>query len=641
MRFRLAVGLLFLVLAGSIIWFVREKLSTEPAAAPAETARTDPRVSYTGPFHNVHPDVKYVGDTVCSQCHADKAESYRQHGMGRSLRPIADVIDMQRYHEGVRNPFEAFQSQLFVDRRDDHIWHRQTHFDTQGKPAIRFDAEVHFVIGSGERGHSYLTNREGYLFQTAISWYTQKRVWDMSPGFGSGLRLRPIVAECLFCHSNRVEPVEHSLNRYHLPIFRGHAIGCERCHGPGERHAETTRPEDIVNPNSHKTTADGQPLRLSWQLREAICQQCHLEGKTRVSMQDRQLFDYRPGLPLHEFWAVFVPANEPAGDHPAVSHVEQMYTSRCFLGSSNEDKLGCASCHDPHRHLGPQQRVSWYRQRCLTCHQQRYPDCSLPRDVRLQKNAQDSCIDCHMPRYAPSDIAHTAATDHRIPREPSRPSRSVSHEKAPASAAPLKAFYDPWLRPEERESPRYLALALAQIARDKKEMLDSLSLALHLLEEALVEHPRDLALWEAKGTCLLLLQQRLPEALAAFQGVLAEVPNDEGALKLAGLASLQLGEYKSAVDYWRRAAALNPWMADYRASLALALSRLGQWDEALRTCRKAIELDPFNAQARVLLAVCLHRRGDKAQAQAEFEQVRALQAPDFDMLRELFLKETR
>jgi tetratricopeptide (TPR) repeat protein len=353
------------------------------------------------------------------------------------------------------------------------------------------------------------------------------------------------------------------------------------------------------------------------------------------------LFDYRPGLPLHEFWAVFVPANEPPGDHPAVSHVEQMYSSRCFQRGPSEDKLGCVSCHDPHQHVGPQQRVTWYRQRCLECHSQRYPACSLSRAVRLQKNAQDSCIDCHMPRYAPSDIAHTAATDHRILREPAKPSRSLAHERGTAALVPLRDFYDSGLTPKERQSPRYLALALVQIARDKKEMFDSLPLALRLLEEALVEDPRDLGLWEAKGTCLLLLQQRMPEALAAFQRVLAEVPNNEMVLKLAGLASLQLGEYEKSVDYWHRAAALNPWMADYRASHALALSQMGRWDEALRASRKAIELDPFNSQARVLLAVCLHRRGYKTQAQIEFERVRALQPPDFDTLRELFLKETR
>jgi len=236
---------------------------------------------------------------------------------------------------------------------------------------------------------------------------------------------------------------------------------------------------------------------------------------------------------------------------------------------------------------------------------------------------------------------HAAVTDHRIPREPGKPSRfSPPREEAPVIAAPLRPFYARWLTPAERKSPRDLGLALVQLARDKQEHLDALPLALHLLEDALAEHPRDLGVWEAKATCLLLLGQRLPEALAACERVLAAAPEDEVALKLAGLVSLQLEEYETAQGYWRRAMTLNPWMAEYRANFALALSRTGQWEEALRTCRKALDLDPFNAQARTLLAVCLHRQGDKSGALAEFDKVRALQPPDLDMLWEQFRRET-
>ena len=38
--------------------------------------------------------------------------------------------------------------------------------------------------------------------------------------------------------------------------------------------------------------------------------------------------------------------------------------------------------------------------------------------ARRRISPDDSCIQCHMPPYAASDVIHTASTDHRIPRKP-------------------------------------------------------------------------------------------------------------------------------------------------------------------------------------------------------------------------------
>ncbi len=93
---------------------------------------------------------------------------------------------------------------------------------------------------------------------------------------------------------------------------------------------------------------------------------------------DRQAEDYRPGLPFFEFWTVLVPASGQ-DDHRAVGQVEQMHESRCFRAS--QGRLGCISCHDPHELPAPEERVSYYRERCLECHAEQ--GCSLPAAVRL------------------------------------------------------------------------------------------------------------------------------------------------------------------------------------------------------------------------------------------------------------------
>src|SRR5687768_7805822 len=47
------------------------------------------------PYKNVHPGVKYVGDTACARCHADIAESFRRHPMGRSLTTAAEAAERE------------------------------------------------------------------------------------------------------------------------------------------------------------------------------------------------------------------------------------------------------------------------------------------------------------------------------------------------------------------------------------------------------------------------------------------------------------------------------------------------------------------------------------------------------------------
>lgn len=115
-------------------------------------------------------------------------------------------------------------------------------------------------------------------------------------------------------------------NRYRQPIFQGHAIGCERCHGPGELHVRKPEPVGDELPNIVN------PAKLQPMLREAVCQQCHLQGDIRVVRAGRSLTDYRPGLPLPSIESVFVKA-ENFDKTRFFGQVEQMSESRCFRES--------------------------------------------------------------------------------------------------------------------------------------------------------------------------------------------------------------------------------------------------------------------------------------------------------------------
>src|SRR5438874_2558132 len=74
---------------------------------PATPSQTDPRLSFPSAYRNTRPEVAYVADEVCADCHGDKAETFHQHPMGRSLAPVASVAAQQRYDDAVHNPFDS------------------------------------------------------------------------------------------------------------------------------------------------------------------------------------------------------------------------------------------------------------------------------------------------------------------------------------------------------------------------------------------------------------------------------------------------------------------------------------------------------------------------------------------------------
>jgi hypothetical protein len=126
--------------------------------------------------------VKYVGDAVCARCHADIAETFRRRPMGRSLAPISAAPAVGFDRPSGTTTFGAGPSRYTINRRGGCEIHRET-FGDGGRVLAEVEAEVKYALGSGTRGISYLVEHDGRLFQSPISWYSQKHQWDLSAGF--------------------------------------------------------------------------------------------------------------------------------------------------------------------------------------------------------------------------------------------------------------------------------------------------------------------------------------------------------------------------------------------------------------------------------------------------------------------------
>ncbi len=614
---------------------------TTPIEGSAQWKFSDPRLTYPTPYRNVRPEVNYVGDAACAGCHISHSDKYRQHPMGRSLATVANATPLERYDLHAHNPFKAGLFTYRIEQEKDGVRHAESVDGRSGLAVAETSAKVNYVVGSGRNGRAYLIDRDGYLFASPITWYPIKGIWDLSPGYEKNNPHfgRPITPSCLFCHANHADHVSGTANRYRTPNFHGEAIGCERCHGPGELHVQR-RAEEMPVTGLDETIVN--PSKLEHSLREAVCQQCHLQGHQRVLRQGTDTFDYRPGLPFQLFMSDFVDPPKETDEAKFVGSVEQMYASTCFQKGEGAGKLGCISCHDPHSVPLPERKVAFYRDRCMNCHKDR--GCNLPLAARPENN----CVACHMPPTG-SDLRHTTITDHRVLRQPEAKRPKPLAMKAPPDQRPatkeatLVNFHAHLIPSPGPEDDRDLAIALMREADRRKTTGTGRGLverALPLLDAAIQRDENDVVALEARGNVLWDLRRR-DEAAADYDRVLKLAPGREGTLFLAADLALRLGQLDTARLYVERAIQVNPWRWEYHLTLAKVYAQGNDWASAAKECREVHKLYATNPESRHLLVGSLLRQKDKAEAKREFDILMELNPPKPEELRRWFEQQMR
>jgi len=298
--------------------------------------------------------------------------------------------------------------------------------------------------------------------------------------------------------------------------------------------------------------------------------------------------------------------------------------------------MGCISCHDPHRMPQADQRIAYYRERCLRCHQDKA--CSLPVDVRLAKNKADDCIACHMPPFSTADITHTAATDHRVLRRLGKAGGALKTSLASKDVPDIAHFNQSASSFKDLAAARALGIAaieLVRVSEHPERERPRVQSALPLVEQALHTWPDDVAAWEARGNGLFVLD-RYEDALASFEHVLSLAPQREQALVGAAAMARAVGHDELEFGYWQRALAVNPTSLQYRLGLANNLAKRKDWTNAVAECRKVLQQYPASMQARLLLAAYYRQHGDKASARIEFERFLALNPPNAEGLKRWF-----
>jgi len=558
------------------------------------------------------PSQGFVGSQVCAECHKSIADQFQQHPMARSLELVSVVSDGSADSAQTIKPNSDVTfhppgpREYRVETTTEVMRHHELARDRNGQVIYDQSMPVAFAVGSGRRGRSYLLDRQGWLSVSPIAWYANGARWDLSPGYAPGGHQRfdrRAELRCLFCHSGRLNHESRHSARLNDPPFQEVAIGCERCHGPGTDHVSWHRDGPAVRRDTSDPIVN--PATLEPALRESVCNQCHLQGDVEILRYGRAYRDFRPGEHLGETWTTFVGDSGVSEDQQtvAISHVQQMRESRCYTAS--DGRLGCISCHDPHRLPSVEERLDFYRTRCLECHAQR--GCRLPLERR--RSQQNSCIACHMTQLEASDVPHTAQTDHRL----RRPSSQRSLTETGPSAASLTVFDQRAYRLPASESLRARLLLQSEDVELEPDPRTArqVEIALRRVWQAA---PDDIPVIDALAL-MLAIQRRGPEAVALWKKALDLRPDDDDddiLVSLAGYFEAQQNWSQAAI-YFQRLARLRPWQASIHGRHSFALGNLGKLEEAVRAAELAVQHDPSNVRSIQWLGELHRRRGQESE----------------------------
>jgi tetratricopeptide (TPR) repeat protein len=546
------------------------------------------------PYLNHGDSATYVGINTCKTCHLNIYETFIETGMGKSFDNATKLKTSALFGSNITvyDKYSDFHYYPFF--RDDTM--KILEFRLKGKDTIYKRIEnVSYIIGSGQHTNSHMMIRNGFLTQMPVTFYTQKKHWDLPPGFEEGHNTRfnrRIGLECMSCHNSYPDFNLGSENKYaSLP----NGIDCERCHGPGSIHVKQKSKGQIIDTSKYIDYSIVNPGKLKPDLQFDICQRCHLQGNA-VLKNGHTFYDFKPGQKLSDFLTVFLPKYSNAEDEFIMaSHADRLKQSQCFIQSKKQksndnlrpykNTMTCVTCHNPHQSV-KFQKDEFFNAKCNNCHSNSTSKkCSANKKILTSTN--NNCVSCHMPRSGSIDIPHVTVHDHfiRKPKSNTAVKRAKEflglyaiNENNPDAEIKAMAYINQYEKFEKK--PLYLDSADVYVSKLRKEpLMKHLHIIVHLnfLKNKYEEIIKVVETFDKNK----LLNQ-----------VLVKKSYDNADAWLCyriGEAYQYKSDFVKAQDYYQQASKLAPFFPDFLNKYGSSCLNNNNLKQALNTFQKLIK----------------------------------------------------
>jgi tetratricopeptide (TPR) repeat protein len=370
-------------------WLLSRALLQQGDAAGAAAALKDAR-GFGEDDPTAPEPAPFVGAAGCAGCHKTIHRNQQSSRHARTFH-VADALSAAiPVPEGpVVDPYN--KKVVHTIRREPGGIGWETKVEGRAYRAL-----VAYAFGSGDRGLTPVGRDESGTFrEMRLSHYGDRQGWDLTTGLSPspndphdylGDPQSPdLVRRCIHCHTTDARAARDRIE----PLASDHAIGCERCHGPGGNHLKAVE-LGLKLPDQSPDLAIARPKLASAAQVVALCAQCHSPRGREVHPSD--------------FDAVRFQATT-------------LTWSRCYTESGGG--LSCITCHDPHRNA--ETSAAFYESKCLACHGSPPPEKSsggetphaTTRRAPCPVNPANDCLKCHMPLNSTA-VLHSTFSDHYI-----------------------------------------------------------------------------------------------------------------------------------------------------------------------------------------------------------------------------------
>lgn len=326
-------------------------------------------------------DSLYAGANACSTCHKAIYDSFINTAHYLTSRPGSARFIKGSFDSG----FNHFSYNKFMDvvmEKTDNDFFQTVYIN--GEPTRTESMDI--VVGSGNKGQTYLYWNDNLLYQLPVSYYSITHSWCNSPGYPAGMPkfTRLIPGRCLECHGSNasVEDAGNNINYIDKKSII-YGIDCERCHGPAADH--------VAFHNDHPEEKSAKyilkQLTMSRQQSLDVCGLCH----SGIRKATKPVFSFKAGDRLEDFSKPNYNIDSAAALDVHGNQYGLLTSSKCFIKSS---QMTCSSCHNVHQTEVNQPAM--FSQRCISCHNTNSNVTCTVKPAAGMVLSQN-CIDCHMP----------------------------------------------------------------------------------------------------------------------------------------------------------------------------------------------------------------------------------------------------